>query len=50
MGAIAGEIHPAPAGEAVAAPRNQANYRITDSDGLGEGSAKDKYRQNVLAI
>lgn len=50
MGAVAGKIHPAPAGEAVAAPRNQANYRITDSDGLGEGSAKDKYRQNVLAI
>lgn len=53
MGAGAGEIHPTPAGDRrdrVEAPRNQNNYRITDADALGEGSAKEKYRQNVVAI
>src|SRR5436309_3254996 len=28
-------------------PRNQANYQITDADHLGEGSLKQKFRQNV---
>ncbi len=51
MGAGAGEIHSAPAGEPqLEAPRNQNNYRITDGDALGEGSAKEKFRQNVVAI
>src|SRR5438445_6676209 len=30
--------------------RNQANYRITDADRLGEGSLKQKYRRNVEVI
>src|SRR6266540_904897 len=30
--------------------RNQANYRITDSDQIGGGSLKQKLRQNLAAI
>ena len=50
MGAGAREIHPAPAGESVAPLRNRANYRLTDADRIGEGSIKQKFRQNIAAI
>ncbi len=53
MGNRPGEIHPAPGGEnggGVAAPRNRNNYRLTDADRIGEGSLKQKFRQNVAAI
>jgi len=31
-------------------PRNLANYRIAETDRLGEGSPKQKFRQNIEAI
>jgi N12 class adenine-specific DNA methylase/predicted O-methyltransferase YrrM len=53
-----GTIHPpvariganGPARERVEPPRNQANYRITDSDEVGKGSLKQKCRTNIEAI
>lgn len=57
MGNGAGEIHPAPAGRLNipirrAAPkvRNERNYRISDSDRIGEGPPRQKFRQNIDAI
>ena len=57
MGNGAGEIHPAPAGRLNrlirrAAPevRNEGNYRISDSDRIGEGPPRQKFRQNIDAI
>jgi N12 class adenine-specific DNA methylase len=52
VGAGEGEIHPAPTRGEVAdvGPRNTRNYRITDKDRIGEGTAKQKYRGNVAAI
>src|ERR1039458_3085580 len=45
-----GEVHSASARERLGPPRNQANYRISDRDRLGEGSLKQKFRANVEAI
>src|SRR6266542_6473165 len=47
-----GEIHPPAAriGERLEPPRNQANHRITDKDGIGKGSLKQKCRNNIEAI
>src|SRR5208282_2696756 len=45
-----GEVHPPAGRERLGQPRNQANYRITDRDRLGEGSLKQKFRANVEAI
>jgi N12 class adenine-specific DNA methylase len=45
-----GEVRSPAAGEQLGAPRNLANYRITDRDRLGEGSLKQKFRANVEAI
>jgi N12 class adenine-specific DNA methylase len=47
-----GEIHLPAArnGERVEAPRNQANHRISDADGIGKGSLKQKCRANLEAI
>lgn len=57
MGDGAGEIHPAPAGRLSrpirrSAPevRNESNYRISDSDRIGEGPPRQKFRQNIEAI
>ncbi|MDD3179519.1 MAG: DEAD/DEAH box helicase family protein [Opitutaceae bacterium] len=52
MGAGARKIHSVAAGDTTAGSveRNRDNYRITDGDGLGEGSVKEKFRRNVLAI
>ncbi|MCG3147664.1 MAG: hypothetical protein PCFJNLEI_01105 [Verrucomicrobiae bacterium] len=50
MGDGPGEIRSPAAGERLGPPRNQANYRITDRDRLGEGSLKQKFRANVEAI
>jgi N12 class adenine-specific DNA methylase/SAM-dependent methyltransferase len=44
------EVHPPAGRERLGPPRNQANYRITDRDRLGEGSLKQKFRANVEAI
>ena len=30
--------------------RNQSNYRISEADGVGEGSIKEKCRANLAAI
>src|SRR6266511_1918859 len=49
-----GALHPPAAGIErrirVEPPRNQANYRITDANRIGEGSLKQKFRQNIAAI
>ncbi len=50
MGDGPGEIRSPAAGERLGPPRNLANYRITDRDRLGEGSLKQKFRDNVAAI
>ena len=50
MGDGPGEVRSPAAGEQLGAPRNLANYRITDRDRLGEGSLKQKFRANVEAI
>ncbi len=50
MGNGEGEVHLAPARGRLDPPRNLANYRITDRDRLGEGSLKQKFRDNVAAI
>ncbi len=50
MGNGSGEVHPAAPRERVGPPHNQANYRITDRDRLGEGSLKQKFHANVEAI
>ncbi len=51
MGAGAGAIPPAPAGNGGVVPLlNPGNYRITDADELGEGSLRKKFEQNVAAI
>jgi N12 class adenine-specific DNA methylase len=47
VGIDAGEV-PSPAARAV--DKNAANYRIADADRLGEGTAKEKFAQNVAAI
>jgi hypothetical protein len=47
------EIHLPPAMDFVAdsePPRNQNNYRITESDKIGVGSLKKKCRQNLAAL
>jgi N12 class adenine-specific DNA methylase len=47
-----GEIHLADTrnGERVEPPRNQANYRIGEQDTVGEGSARQKCKNNLKAI
>lgn len=60
MGDGAGEIHPAPARRVLAdrnhrrhkeePARNLNNYRITETDRLGEGGPKQKFQQNLKAI
>jgi N12 class adenine-specific DNA methylase/predicted O-methyltransferase YrrM len=50
MGNGARKIHPPARRERVEPPRNAANYRITTNDRLGEGSLKQKFRQNIAAI
>ena len=45
-----GEIHPPAAGAGEVVPLNAGNYRITDTDRIGEGGLKQKYRQNLAAI
>ena len=50
MGNGEGEVHSASARERLGPPRNQANYRISDQNRLGEGSLKQKFRANVAAI
>jgi SAM-dependent methyltransferase len=50
VGAGEGEIHPSPAGAGEVVPLNAGNYRITDTDRIGEGGLKQKYRQNLAAI
>ena len=50
MGAGEGEIHPPPAGAGEVVSLNAGNYRITDTDRIGEGGLKQKYRQNLAAI
>ena len=50
MGSGEGEIHPPPAGAGEVVPLNAGNYRITDTDRIGEGGLKQKYRQNLAAI
>ena len=52
MGAGAGALHSDSAGSSgiVEPPRNQASYRITDADELGEGSLRRKFEQTVAAI
>src|SRR6266511_262720 len=54
------EIHSPPAGElngpvrsvrrSVPEVRNEKNYRISDSDRIGEGPPRQQYRQNIVAI
>jgi hypothetical protein len=50
LGNSQGEVHPPAGRERLGPPRNQANYRISDRDRLGEGSLKQKFRANVEAI
>eukprot|EP01031_Cornospumella_fuschlensis_P013374 gene13374-16363_t len=50
VGTGSGEIHPPPTGGNLDVARNQANYRLTAADRIGEGSLKQKFRQNVAAI
>lgn len=53
MGNGSREIHPASARgrrERIEPPRNLNNYRITEADRLGDGSLKQKFRQNIEAI
>ena len=50
MGNGEGEVHPAAGRERLGPARNQANYRISDRDRLGQGSLKQKFRANVEAI
>lgn len=50
MGDGTREIHSAPRRERIETPSNTANYRITPEDRLGEGSHKQKFRQNIAAI
>lgn len=60
MGDGAGEIHPPAAGELnrptrptrrqAPGVRNERNYRISDSDRIGEGPPRQKYQQNIAAI
>ncbi|MBI3408736.1 MAG: DEAD/DEAH box helicase [Planctomycetes bacterium] len=50
MGDGSRKIHPPPRRERLEPQRNEANYRITASDRLGEGSLKQKFRQNIAAI
>jgi N12 class adenine-specific DNA methylase len=46
-----GEIHsPASRTERLDAPWNTANYRISETDAIGEGSLKEKCRGNLAAI
>ena len=50
VGAGEGEIHSPPAGAGEGVPLNAGNYRITDTDRIGEGGLKQMYRQNLAAI
>ncbi len=56
MGNGAGEPHPAATRvladghQSANPPQNSNNYRITDADRLGDGSAKQKFNQNLDAI
>jgi N12 class adenine-specific DNA methylase len=51
VGNGAGEIRsPVPGAGGVEPPRNQANYRISETDGVGDGSIKEKCRANLAAI
>lgn len=51
MGNGEGELHPASIGRnGAVVDLNTANYRISDSDRVGEGSIKEKLRANIAAI
>ncbi len=50
MGIGPGTVHPAASGNDLTAPAKGGNYRPTAADRVGEGSLKEKYRQNVEAI
>lgn len=50
MGAGEREISPAAAGADLIPLHNGRNYRPTDADQVGEGSLKEKFRQNITAI
>lgn len=48
MGDDSRELHPSPPGRE--SRLNARNYRIRHEDGLGEGSLKQKFRDNIAAI
>lgn len=48
LGDRAGKVYPTSPGRAV--DQNVRNYRITPSDKIGNGSLKQKFRQNLAAI
>jgi hypothetical protein len=50
LGAGEREIPPAAAGADLIPLHNGRNYRPTDADQVGEGSLKEKFRQNITAI
>lgn len=60
MGDGQGEVHSAPAGElrkpvrktrrSALEVRNERNYRISHAERVGEGTPRQKYRQNIEAI
>ncbi len=49
MGNFEGELHPPAAGNK-GVVRNRNNYRIADTDGVGEGSLREKCHANLAAI
>ena len=49
MGNVEGGVYLVDAGRNGVA-LNQNNYRISDADGVGEGSLKEKCRANLAAI
>ncbi len=50
MGVGPGTVHPAASGNDLTPPAKGGNYRPTAADRVGEGSLKEKYRQNVEAV
>jgi N12 class adenine-specific DNA methylase len=50
VGTGAREIHSSAAGADLIPLHNGRNYRPTDADQVGEGSIKQKFRQNIAAI
>jgi N12 class adenine-specific DNA methylase len=52
MGSRQGEIHLVSTGRSdqLDPPNNLRNYRISDADRVGQGSLREKYRNNIAAI